>query len=427
MNTSTAGGVRRLWIPVVAAALLAALVAPVSSPATAEASTPDAVVVWNEHATDALIVTALQGPTVAILHLAMVHGAVYDAVNAIDGGYEPYLGAPVAQPWYSTEAAAAVAAHGVLVSIVPTQQGTLDGHLVDSLAAIPDGPAKDGGMAVGAAAAATMIAERTGDGRFGAPGFPVGTEPGEWRPTLPLFVNDPAAWVADVDPFLIRNPARFRSAGPDALTSAHYTADFAEVKADGSLTSTTRTADQTDAARFWAEHPPAMWSRIFRQISAAERLSIVDNARMFAMLYLTAADAAISVWDDKGFWLFWRPITAIREADTDGNPATAPDTEWLPLINTPPYPDHPSGHSGLSGSIVRTLQHFFGTNRMDFSATSAVSGTTRSFTRFSQAINEIVDARVWSGIHFRLADEAGQGIGVQVANFRQKNYLHPVD
>ena len=127
-----------------------------------------------------------------------------------------------------------------------------------------------------------------------------------------------------------------------------------------------------------------MWSRIFRQISAAESLSIVDNARMFAMLYLTAADAAISVWDDKGFWLFWRPITAIREADTDGNPATTPDTEWLPLINTPPYPDHPSGHTGLSGSIVRTLQHFFGTNRMDFSATSAVSGTTRSFTRFSR-------------------------------------------
>ena len=246
-------------------------------------------------------------------------------------------------------------------------------------------------------------------------------------PSCRLFVNDPAAWVADVDPFLVRNPARFRSDGPDPLTSRQYAAEFAEVKADGSLTSTTRTADQTDAALFWAEHPPAMWSRIFRQISADEGLSIVDNARMFAMLYLTAADAAISVWDDKAFWLFWRPITAIREADTDRNPATAPDPEWLPLLNTPPYPDHPSGHSGLSGSIVRTLQQFFGTNRMDFSATSAVSGTTRSFTRFSQAINEIVDARVWSGIHFRLADEAGQVIGVQVANFRQRNYFQPVD
>ena len=225
MNTLTAGGVRRLWLPVAAAALLAALVAPISSPATAEAATPDAVVVWNEHATNALIVTGLQGPTVAILHLAMVHGAVYDAVNAIDGGYEPYLGAPAARPWYSEDAAAAVAAHDVLVSILPTQQATLDGHLVDSLAAIADGPVKEGGMAVGAATTAAMITKRTGDGRFGAPGFPVGTEPGEWRPVLPLFINDPAAWVADVDPFLVRNPARFRSNGPVPLTSRQYVAD----------------------------------------------------------------------------------------------------------------------------------------------------------------------------------------------------------
>ena len=411
----------------VLAALFAALLVPASRPVAAEASTPDQVVVWNEHATNALIVTALQGPTVAILHMAMVHGAVYDAVNAIDASYEPYLVAPAAQPWYSKDAAAAVAAHDVLVSLVPTQQATLDGYLVDSLAAVPDGPAENRGAAVGAAAAAAMIAERTGDGRFGAPGFAVGTEPGEWRPVLPLFINDPAAWVANVDPFLIRNPAHYRSNGPYPLTSRGYAVDFAEVKADGSLTSTTRTADQTDAARFWAENPVAMWSRIFRQITAAEGLSIVDNARMFAMLYTTAADAIISVWDDKAHWLFWRPITAIQEAADDGNPATTPDPAWLPLINTPPYPEHPSGHSGLSGSIVRTLQQFFGSNRMDFSATSAVSGTTRSFTRFSQAIQEIVDARVWSGIHFRNADEQGRVIGVQVANFRQKNYFQPID
>ena len=217
MNTSTAGGVRRLWLPVVAAALLAALVAPVSSPATAEAATPDAVMVWNEHATDALIVTAFARPDVAILHLAMVHGAVYDAVNAIDGGYQPYLAAPAAKRGFSKEAAVATAAHGVLVHLLPLQEATLDGHLATSWPPFPMVRAKAGGMAVGRAAAATMIAERTGDGSFGAPGFPVGTEPGEWRPTLPLFVNDPAAWVADVDPFLIRNPARFRSAGPDAL------------------------------------------------------------------------------------------------------------------------------------------------------------------------------------------------------------------
>jgi PAP2 superfamily len=197
------------------------------------------------------------------------------------------------------------------------------------------------------------------------------------------------------------------------------------VKSLGSATSATRTADQTLAARYWAENPPATWSRIFRTLAAQEGLTLVENARLFAMLYLTAADALISVWDDKAYWSFWRPITAIQEADTDGNRQTEPDAAWLPLIATPPYPEHPSGHTGLSGSIVKTLQQFFRTDNVAWSDTNN-AGLTRSFTRFSRAIDEIIDARVWSGIHFRTADEQGARIGRQVANWRNTHYFRPV-
>ena len=256
-------------------------------------------------------------------------------------------------------------------------------------------------------------------------GSPIGTTPGAWRPVLPIFVNDPNAWLKDVKPFLIRNASDFRSKGPLSLTSHAYAHEFDEVKSLGSASSTTRTADQTLAARYWAENPPATWSRIFRTLSAQQEVSLVDNARLFAMLYLTAADSLISVWDDKAYWSFWRPITAIREADTDGNPKTVKDEGWLPLIPTPPYTEHPSGHTGLSGSIVATLKDFFGTDKIAWTDTNN-GGLTRSFTRFTQAIDEIIDARVWSGIHFHTADEQGAVIGKQVAKWRDRHYFGPV-
>jgi hypothetical protein len=424
---------RRRFIPVLAVAVVALTgivapvvdAAPVRSAATAGGAETGAVLAWNEHAIDALIGTAGQAPNVAVLHMAMVQGAVYDAVNAIDGGFEPYLVAPRAKRWYSTDAAAATAAYGVLVSLLPAQQAQLGVLYQASLDAIPDGRAKNGGIRVGEAAAAAMLAARADDGRFGPFRFPVGTEPGEWRPVLPAFVNDPNGWVARVTPFLIEGPEQFRSRGPHALTSRRYAKEFAEVKAIGSLTSASRSADQTDASRFWAENAVAMWSRIARQLSTERHLGNVDNARLFARLFLTGADAAIVCWDDKAHWGFWRPITAIREAATDGNPATEADPEWLPLLNTPPYPDHPSGHNCLSSSVVSTLRDFFGTDKATFSATSATSGTTRSFTRFTQALDEIIDARVWSGIHFRTADEQGATIGKQVARYSRTHHFHP--
>jgi hypothetical protein len=382
----------------------------------------DTVTEWNLNATSAL---ATQDGRVATLHLAMVHGAVYDAVNAIDGGHDGYLiSSRLARPSDSKEAAAATAAYDMLVSIVPAQQPVLAAQYAASLAGIPDGSAKTRGIAVGEAAAAAMIAARRDDGRFGPFRFLVGTTPGAWRPVLPGFVNDPNAWLKDVKPFLIRSSSQFRSTGPFRLTSLAYAKEFAEVKEVGSLTSTTRTADQTLAARYWAENAAAAWTRIIRTLSAQQGLSLVDNARFFAMIYLTVADTIISVWDDKARWSFWRPITAIREADTDGNPRTEADPAWLPLIPNPPYPDHPSGLAGFSSSIVKTLQQFFGTDRIGWSDTNG-SGLTRSFTRLSQAIDEVVDARVWSGVHFRKADEDGARIGMQVAKWRNTHYFQP--
>ena len=401
------------------AAALAA-VAALTAPAVGSA---DTVTQWNQNAANALYVTAAQPPNVSVLHMAMVQGAVYDAVNAIDGGREGYLlTSRVATPTDSKDAAAATAAYKVLVSIVPIQQPVLQALYNASLAGIPDGTAKTRGIAVGDAAAAAMIAARTADGRFGTPGFLTGTTPGAWRPVLPAFGNDPNAWTKDVKPFLLERASQFRSSGPYDLDSRKYAHEFAEVKAMGSASSTTRTADQTQAALYWAENPPRTWNRIFNSLSTARGLSLGDNARLFAELYLTAADALIAVWDEKAHYSFWRPITAIREAHTDGNDATSRDENWLPLVANPPYPEHPSGHLGLSGSICKTLQQFFGTDKLEWSDTN-VAGRTRSYSRVSDAVEEIVDLRVWSGLHFRKADEDAERIGRRIAKYRATHYF----
>jgi hypothetical protein len=403
--------------------ILAALVAAaaLAAPGLARA---DTVTEWNLNASMAF---AAQPPQQSMPHFAMVQGAVYDAVNAIDGGYEGYLlTARVGSPFDSKEAAAATAAYRVLLSLPGAQKPVLDAQYAASLAGIADGVPKTRGIAVGEAAAAAMIAARTADGRYGPPGFPLDPPgPGVWEPTLPGFVNDPNAWLRNVKPFLVESSSQFRSAGPYPLTSNRYARDFDEVKQVGSLTSMVRTADQTHAARYWAENPPGTWSRIFRTLSAQQGLSLAENARLYAELYTSGADALITVWDDKGHYRFWRPITAIRRADTDGNPLTDKDEAWLPLIPTPPYTEHSSGHAGLSGSFVATLQDFFGTDRIGWTDTNN-GGLTRSFDRLSQAIEEIENARVWSGIHFRNADEQGARIGRQVAGWRERHYFKPV-
>jgi hypothetical protein len=393
------------------------------APAAAHA---DAVTQWNQNAASAIFATAAQPPQQSVVHMAMVHGAVYDAVNAIDGSRDGYLLASrLASPFDSKDAAAATAAYRVLLNIVPGQQAALDAQYALSLATIPDGAQKTRGIAVGEAAAAAMIAARTLDGRFGPFRFLVGDGPGVWKPVLPAFVNDPSAWLKDVKPFLIDDPSDFRSKGPLDITSRRYAREFEEVKSLGSASSTTRTLDQTNAARYWAENPPATWNRIVRTLSAQASLSSVDNARLFAMVYLSAADSLICVWNEKAEWSYWRPITAIREAHTDGNRRTEKDAGWLPLIPTPPYPEYPSGHGALSGSIAASLQDFFGTDHIGWTDTSN-GGFTRSFTRLSDAVEDVIGARVWSGIHFHTADEQGAWIGKEVGRYRRQHYFQAV-
>jgi len=335
----------------------------------------------------------------------------------------------MADPADSAPAAVATAAHDVLVALFPRQQATLDGKLATSLALIPDGLAKTGGIEVGAAAAETMLAARTNDGRFSPFTVTQGDEPGEWRSTA--FVNglpivEPAPWVGNVKPFLIPSAAALRSDGPNALTSAEYAEDFEEVKRLGSLTSTVRTPDQTDAALFWQANGAALFNAIFRQLADTQDLDIAEAARMFAMTNMAGADGGIACWYDKYYWNFWRPITAIRQADTDGNAATEADPNWTPLFGTPPFPEHPSGHTCISGAVVETLQDFFGTDKVSFGTFSTFSGTPREFDRFSEAIKEIIDARVWAGIHFRTADTQGHVIGRKVAHWLDNHYFRPV-
>ena len=397
----------------------------------------DAVIDWNLIASNSIVVTAGQPPPVSVLHFAMVHGAVYDAVNAIDRGHRSYLVQPDANPTDSKEAAVATAAFRVLVGLFPGQVGTLQLLYDAYIAALPDNPpgSRAAGIAIGEATATAMLTNRMNDGRFGPSPTPYPIAPGIWRPTPPNFANDPAPWVGNVRPFLVPSAEMLRTDGPNALTSAAYAEDFNEIKDLGSLYSATRTADQTDAAIFWQDHAVALWNRIFRTLATTQGLDIVESARLFAMENLAAADSQIGGWNDKYYWQSWRPITAIREADTDGNPDTEPDPTWLPLFDpatqvchppllvTPPFPEHPSGHTCATSAFVQTLHTFFGTDRIGFSAFSNKSCTTRSFDRFSDALKEVIDARVWAGIHFRTADVQGAVLGRKVVHYMARHYF----
>ena len=405
----------------------------IASPARA-----DVVTDWNATAAGALGSPGTAVPpgagqgAIGAVNLAMVHVAVYDAVNAIAGGHEPYVFSPPAEPSFSQEAAVAAAARHMLLNgglngaagFAAGRIAAIEAAYTNTLASIPDGPDENGGIATGVAAATALIAERAGDGRFPAAPFytfPVGTLPGEWRPTSG--VNDPAAWLKDVRPFVLRDPDLFRARKPHGLTTKAYADDFNEVKEIGSATSTTRTSDQTAAAQFWGlTNPTPTLASAMRSVADTQGGTLADHARLFAVGYANAADAAIVTWRDKARYLLWRPITAIREAASDGNAATQADTAWTSLIVAPPYPDHPSGLTGIGCALADSLEDFYGGDAATFSGTTlptaaAPNGVTRTYGSFSQMCDEIVDARVWSGIHFPFADEEASKLGHRVAHW----------
>jgi hypothetical protein len=425
-----------LSLPIVVA--MAGLI-PVASVAAAEPT--DMVLTWNLNAVNALSNApaatppgAGYTPPVASSALAMTQGAVYDAVNAIAGGHAPYLeGLPSAPASASTAAAAATAAHHVLVGLVPSLPAnvltSLDGLYGASLSQITDGQAKTDGIAIGAAAAAAMLAARADDNRWDPYSFTASFEVGRWRPEVSDFASDPFAWVANVQPFTMTSTSQFRTEGPFDLESAEYAAEFNEVKELGAADSATRTAEQTDTARFFSVNPLPFMNNAFREISTAQGLSPAEQARLFAMSSMASADALIGCWDDKDYWSFWRPITAIRAPD-DGNPATEAQADWTPFFANPPYPDHPSGFNCFSAAMMYTAQVYFRTDRITFSLTSPAAGLTnptRTYTRFAAVLKDTIDARIYMGIHFRAPDEQGAWLGKKVAQWVARHYFEPVD
>jgi hypothetical protein len=427
---------------------LAAVVAP-AAPAAAQANE---VTKWNRIATSTLVAfpgPAGGAPPALQINMAMTQGAVYDAVNAIEPRRQPYLLKTRFDPMASKEAAAATAAYRVLSSVVTTVPAsipfpnkasllqTLDTEYAAALATIPDTPFKTAGIAAGDAAAKVMIAARQGDGRFGPSPWVPNDDPGHWQPLLNpdgTQMLDPTPWVGGVRPFLLKSSSQFRTDGPQALRSRAWAKDFNEVKrlgGDGITTPSARTAEQTHIALFWqsAGGPTVTFNAVARNLvdDPTSSVDIADSALLFGMLNLGGADAAINCWNDKYYWDFWRPWQAIREADRDGNPKTKPDPSWTALL-TAPYPEHPSGHLCLDGALLRVLPMFFGKKKIGFDVTSSrFPGETRHFDRFSEPLKEIIDARIWAGLHYRTADVQAQQLGRKVVQYMTKHYFQPLN
>jgi hypothetical protein len=321
----------------------------------------------------------------------------------------------------------------VLVNRFPNRAAAIEGIYQQYLIANSMNPA-DPGVAVGATAAAGIIALRANDGSFpnpAPPPFVGGTDPGVWRPTPPAFAPMVAPWLATVTPFVMNSSSQFRANEPPALWSPEYTRDYNEVKSLGCNACPDRDADQTDLAHFWNSNYVVLWNTVLRDIAGAHVSNIGDTARLFALAEMSMADAIITAWDTKKFYVYWRPITAIREGDTDGNPRTEADLSWTPLITTPAYPDYTSGANNITAAATRALSLFFGTNDMNFSITTTNTGPTqndtRNFTSFSDVQEEVVNARIYEGIHFRFADEGARKQGRHVAQWAHGHFFQPVN
>jgi hypothetical protein len=416
----------------------------------------DAVTDWNANAGRAALAACI-APGDDPLHesrmYAMMHVAIHDALNAIDRRSRPYAFDADAAPWTSADAAVAAAARHVLVPVIsqipfPFPAACLQAGIASVeidyaavLASIPDGAAKAGGIQLGQAAAAAILALRASDGSD-TPlldfAYPQGTGPGEYRFTPGFNFAFAPGW-GEVTPFVLNDAKQFRANGPYNVTSKKYTADFDEVKAfggDGITTPSARTPEQTQIGLFWIESSPLAWNRLARTVSASSGLGLWENARLFGLLNLSLADGYIASWEAKYHYNFWRPVTAIQTAATDGNPDTVADPTWTPLQLTYPMPDHDSAHSVEGGAAAEALIQFFGTDHIAFSACSLTlpagdrctdpSPVFRSYTSFSQAAAENGLSRILIGIHFRRAVEEGIEHGRQIAKRAANLLLRPV-
>ena len=351
--------------------------------------------------------------------------AVYDSVMAVKGGYEPFAVDVDAPAGASAEAAVAAAAHRILVHYLPLQAPTiLDPAYSASLATIPDGQAKTDGVDTGTNVADLLIARRADDGfrasvPYTAPNPPI---PGVWIPTAPT--PPVGTYLGLMRPFSLDSADQFRPAGPPALDSARWARDYNEVKEIGSSTSTTRTAEQTLAARFWAEPAVQQAHAALRKFVHDHALDIVGASRLMAMVSVTYADALIACFDAKYHYAFWRPITAIHAGDTDGNPATVRDTAWSPLIGTPNHPEYPSAHACITPAGGRVIARFLHTRHIDFTVPSLTNLGDRHFADVKDLEYEVGNARIWGGIHYRSSVVDGTEIGKRTANQVLAHHFH---
>jgi hypothetical protein len=397
---------------------------------SAAAARADVVLDWNEVLLGAVRVDKTPPPKAARV-MACVNVSIYDAVNGILGGSTPYAVTDPAPAGASADAAAVAAAYSSLVALYPAQKAAFDTARAASLATIPDGPAKTSGIAWGEQVAAAILELRADDHSGATDPWESPLGGGWWLATPPAFAAPLLPNWPRVTPWAMTSPTQFRQEAPPSPNSAEYLAAYREVKRIGRVDSPARTPDQTQIALFWAdgggtETPPGHWVDIAIDLSRQRALSLRDNARLFALLSITVADAAIVSWDVKYAYNNWRPVTGIQHADQDGNPDTEADPSWLPLIATPPFPSYSSGHSTFSGSSARLLAHFFGTDEIAFSTTSdGLPGVTRSFDSFSQAAEEAGQSRIYGGIHWQFDNQAGLESGRELADLVFFNFLTP--
>lgn len=386
----------------------------------------DVVTDWNVIALNA---TAI--PPNSILQsriLAIVHGAMYDAVNAIERKGLPYAVDLKAPEGASVEAAVAAAAHGALVRLAPAQRPMLDAALSAALSRIPDGRARNDATSLGERIAEKSVALRSSDQSGASVPYIPKPGPGLYQLTPPHSLPALLPQWGLVTPFILRSRSGLEFKGPPAMSTSEFARDFDEVKSTGARNSTTRTADQTAVAVFWTVQTAVPWHAAARAASAAKGLSVAENARLFAVLSMATADSQIVAFDEKYRKPHWRPITAIRAAAESGNPALKGDPEWEPLLGTPPHPEYPSAHAIFSGAAESVLSRFFGSDAVYVAVTfPPVFGVTRSYSRFSQITEEVENARVWGGMHFRSANRDGIAVGRRIGEIALRDFPRPAE
>ena len=386
----------------------------------------DTVTDWNQTAIEVMKVAKVRvGSGPGLRTLAMVHVAMSDAINSVQSRYTRYVATVPVVPGASAEVAAAAAARQILVQLYPNQKAMIDDAYVGSVKSIPDGAAKSDGVSLGEQVAAAVQADRAADGTSVPDTYRPMTSPGVWVPTTPpLF-----AQYARAKPWVLRSADQFRPGPPRQLSSALYARDYNETKTLGGAKSTARTPEQTAAVQFWnAQTLAPAWQAAARQLSAAKGLSPAENARLFALLTMGTANSVIADWDAKFTYNFWRPVTAIRNGDMDGNDATERDPGWTPLEPTPMHPEYPSQATIAAGVAVGVLESVFGSKPVvTITATEFTDPTlTRQFNSVSQMAEEHANVRIWGGIHFRNSLEVGYDMGKKMAAYLIDNSLKPV-